>query len=135
MIVRVGPSPRGGIASALGLPEGVRPPMLCLMSDRLTKLLRQRDLLREHQAWLDEEIKVAADQSGATPLPTTMRSPSSPPAKLPPPAEPDIYRQPVQPPAVDLRPSVPVFGQPASPDADSILRQYRPSPGSMQSEL
>ena len=106
------------------------------MSDRLIRLLRQRDLLREHQAWLDEEIKVAADQSGATPLPpAAMRPPITSSAKPAPALAPDLARRPAPLPSVDLHPSVPVFTPPAPPDVDSILKQYRPSPGSVQSEL
>ena len=56
------------------------------MSDRLRELLRQRALLQEHLAWLEQEIAAAAEkkpEDAATPAANDPRpiTPSTPPAK------------------------------------------------------
>lgn len=74
------------------------------MSDRRAELLRQRELLREHLAWLDREI--AADPGGA-PLGDPYR------------ATPEAYppRPGPRPPDLD----------PPRPDVEAIMAQYQPA--------
>ena len=73
------------------------------MSDRLAELQRQRELLREHLAWIEREI---AAESGTTPA-----APLAPPA-------PAIPREAVSAP-------VSAYPSPVDPhEADAILAQY-----------
>jgi len=73
------------------------------MSDRRAELLRQRELLREHLAWLEREI--AADGENAAP-----------------PGEPDL-------PASEAQGAVPRPPDldPPRPDVEAIMAQYQPT--------
>ncbi len=72
------------------------------MSDRRAELLRQRELLREHLAWLEREI--AAEPGGV--------APAAEPYRL----APETTYQP-RPPDLD----------PPRPDVEAIMAQYQPA--------
>ena len=71
------------------------------MPDRLDELQRQRDLVREHLAWLEREIASARGERNAAPAP----------------------------PAAPISPAAPTeaapANRPAAVDADELLAQYR----------
>jgi hypothetical protein len=73
------------------------------MSDRRADLLRQRELLREHLAWLEREI--AAEPGSAAPA--AGAEPRSAEAARPVPRAPDL--------------------DPPRPDVEAILAQYQPT--------
>lgn len=82
------------------------------MPDRLDALLRQRALLREHLAWLEREIAAAsAPTAGGTPG----RSPPIP--------------------TLESASRTGIAATGPAPNADAILDRYRPSPGSLQSDV
>jgi len=54
------------------------------MSDRREELLRQREAIRAHLAWLDREIEATADSATAEPVTLAPVTPIEPPATLPP---------------------------------------------------
>jgi len=94
------------------------------VSDRLQKLLKQKQLLNQHLQWLDEEIAQEAAKS-ASPLPTTTEPPASVPlsSDLPQPA-PDIQASVKVPPP----PTSPELKQDAAPakddETEKILSSY-----------
>jgi hypothetical protein len=79
------------------------------MSDRLSELQRQRELLREHLDWLDREIAAEAGQSGAVPHPPQ--------------------------PAIPVYTPAPAYRAPLDPhEADAILAQYSKPPASIATQ-
>jgi len=73
------------------------------MSDRRAELLRQRELLREHLAWLEREIAAEPGSAGFAADPNH----PAPEADMPLPRAPDL--------------------DPARPDVEAIMAQYQPS--------
>ncbi len=98
------------------------------MADRLAELLRQRALLQEHLAWLDQEIAAASNRvvPAEAPAPVLpVAAPATLPVAAPRPAQ-----------AVLSIPSVPAAVPPeASPLGDDILDQYRVPPQSLQTDV
>jgi hypothetical protein len=76
------------------------------VSGRPEDLRRQRDLVREHLAWLDGEI-AALDQTAQAPA------------------------QPLRPQSGEIRPAPFVPAPPDARDADAILEEYRQPPTSI----
>ncbi len=93
-------------------------------SPRLAELRRQRALLEEHLAWLDNEIRITG--GGTAPLPATSANETgkqkSLPSSLPASSTPGLR-------AVAASPSS------AGTDPDAILDQYRTSPASLQRDV
>jgi hypothetical protein len=75
------------------------------VSDRLSELQRQRDLLREHLGWLEREIAAEAGQPRPAPLPSEAMAPA------------------------------PAYHPPLDPhEADAILAQYSKPPTSIATQ-
>lgn len=90
------------------------------MPDRLAELVRQRALVQEHLAWLDREI------AQATPAPVAP-APAAPPVPVPLPAPAVSEAGPAH--VAESRPAM------AEAAADEIIERYRPSPGSVRTEV
>lgn len=93
------------------------------MPQRLAELRRQRALVQQHLDWLDREIVRAAPLESDTP-----------PAESPLPLEP-APSAPEALPAASTSVSPPVPASPPAADADAILDRFRPSAGSLQSDV
>lgn len=84
------------------------------MSDRLQELLRQRQLIQEHLAWLDQQIARERGESApsATPLPSTVvHRPSAP------------------------VPTAPAAAHAATPAPDEIIAQYHRDPKDLTQDV
>ena len=93
-----------------------------MSSDRLATLLRQRQLLSTHLAWLDAEIAEASGLSPSTPPPASTPLPPPPPPS-PPPARPGPEQAGTAP-AGSLREADPEALARANALADSLLKDY-----------
>ncbi len=109
------------------------------MSDRLSDLRRQRELVAEQLAWLDREIANASEQAApappaaATPAPdapaSALAAPILPPA--PTPAPKSVVKQQA---AQILAAASPASGE-NLPAAEQILDQYRVAPDSLRTDV
>lgn len=98
-----------------------------MSSARLAALLRQRQILTEHLAWLDSEIAAASTASAAaTELPAVSEN-SAPvsPSPQPPPALPDAQPRPDAPVQGTLKQPDPEALARANALADSLIKEYR----------
>jgi hypothetical protein len=105
------------------LPGASLPSSLHPMPQRLAELRRQRALVQQHLDWLDREIARSAPAESDTPR-----------AETPLPREP-APAAPMALPAAGASVSPPVPASPPATEADAILDRYRPSAGSLQSDV
>ena len=111
------------------------------MSTRLQELLRQRALLAEHSAWLEQEIDAEKRRApervpSTAPLPPVIAATSAAapaPAPVPPPLAAAAPRPAAPPPTTAQVASDAEAGSDA--EAAAILEQYSRSPRSLQQEV
>lgn len=96
------------------------------MSDRLAELRRQRALVAEHLAWLDDEIEHASGRS-SSPSPT-LASTSARPATA-------IVTAALKAGVPIAQEAAPLESPAAIASADAILDEYRVAPKALQSDV